>query len=86
MSGTDSLDRPPRTVADLMRVTGLGRETVRTCIRTGELPGYHARGRYTVPAEAFDRFCRGEWVPQHRPVFTEHITPITPIKRRRASA
>ncbi len=78
-------DRPPRKIEDLMLVTGLGRDTVRACIRSGELPGYYAHGRYTIPAQAFDDFCRGVWVPQVRPVFTERIVPITPIKKRRVS-
>lgn len=67
--------QPPKTVADLMDVTGLGRDSVRAAIRTGELPGHYVAGRYVIPGEAFDRFCRGEWVPQVRPVFTEPVRP-----------
>lgn len=91
MNTSDDL-RPPRTVDDLCRVTGLGKDSVRACIRTGELPGVYvqpgsdARGRYVVPAEAFDRFVRGEWRPDPRPVFTHDITPIQPIQRRRREA
>lgn len=72
-----------KTVSDLMDVTGLGRDTVRAAIRTGSLPGYyvrtdeaHDRGKYVVPGEAFERFCKGEWQPTHRPVFTEAIRPL----------
>jgi hypothetical protein len=84
---------PPKTVADLMAVTGLGRDAVKAAIRTGELPGFYVRsasssgrGRYVVPAQAFDDFCRGVWVPQRRPVFTEPIRPLPQpgdlVKRR----
>lgn len=59
---------------DLMAITGLGRETVKACIRTGSLPGYLAGRTYVVPVEAFEAFKRGEWVPQHRPIFSEQIT------------
>ncbi len=81
----------PKSVADLMKATGLGRDSVRAAIRTGSLPGYYIpgtgdRGQYVVPGEAFDAFCRGEWVPVHRPVFSEPIRalrqPADLIKRR----
>ena len=68
--------RPPYNVADLMRVTGLGRDTVRACIRSGSLPGYKSGHQYTVPAQAFEDFCHGRWVPEHRPVFSEAIRPL----------
>lgn len=67
---------PPRTYQDLMTVTGLSRETVKAAIRTGELPGYKVGERYVVPAEAFDAFCAGTWVPNPRPIFPAGITPI----------
>lgn len=68
--------RPPYGVVDLMKVTGLGRDTVRACIRSGELPGVHAGRQYTVPAQAFEDFCAGRWVPQRRPIFTENVRPL----------
>lgn len=58
----------PATVSDLVRVTGLGRDTVYAAIRSGELPGYFVGGRYVVPRAAFEAFCRGEWMPQPKPV------------------
>jgi hypothetical protein len=71
---------PPKTVADLMRVTGLGDVAVRAAIRTGQLPGYYvgrgSRGQYVIPGEAFAAFCAGTWVPQLRPLFTESIRPL----------
>lgn len=75
---------PTDGVRRLMGATGLGRETVKAAIRTGELPGYLVGSRYTVPREAFERFCRGEWVRDPRPIFTQPITPI--VKRRRDAA
>jgi hypothetical protein len=72
----------PKTIADLMEVTGLGRDTVRAAIRTGSLPGYYVthdgsgRGQYVIPHQAFEDFCKGIWVPSHRPVFTENIRPL----------
>lgn len=65
----------PATVEDLMRVTGLGRATVREGIRRGELPGFQvgARGQYVVPRQAFEAFCRGEWEPRPRRMFAEPV-------------
>lgn len=84
-------DPTPKGVPDLMAATGLGRDLVKAAILSGELPGHKIGNRYIVPAEAFERFCRGEWVAQHRPVFTEPIkpkpTPIDPADfRKRRSA
>lgn len=79
-------DESPKTVADLVRVTGLNKDTIKACIRTGTLPGYYTGTRYVIPSEAFDRFCRGEWVPQFRPVFTQEIKPIPSLIKRRQSA
>lgn len=73
----------PHTVADLMRVTGLCDVTVRAAIRTGELPGYQVGKKYVVPAEAFDRFCRGEWTPSPRPLFAEPIKPLRSLVQKR---
>jgi len=72
----------PKTVADLMEVTGLGRDSVRAAIRTGSLPGYYVmsdgrdRGVYVIPGDAFEDFKHGRWVATHRPIFTEPITPL----------
>lgn len=73
----------PKTVADLMAITGLGRDTVRAAIRTGALPGYYVqsnprknRGHYVIPADAFEAFCNGTWQPQYRPITP---TPIKPL-------
>jgi excisionase family DNA binding protein len=68
--------RPPRTYQDLMVVTGLGRNAVKAAIQTGELPGYKTGSRYVVPADAFDAFCQGTWVPKPRPLFAEPVKPI----------
>jgi excisionase family DNA binding protein len=69
-----------------MRVCGLGRETVRAAIRTGELPGYQIGKKYVVPAEAFDRFCRGDWQPAPRPLSPEPIKPLPTTLVHRRSA
>jgi len=72
----------PKTVADLMTVTGLGRDTVRAAIRTGALPGYYVqsnpgnRGHYVIPADAFEAFCNGTWQPQLRPIVPQPIRPL----------
>lgn len=55
--------RKPYAISDLMLVTGWGRDKVKRCIREGLLPGYVEGRTYTVPAEAFERFVRGEWRP-----------------------
>lgn len=68
---------------DLMAITDLGRETVKAAIRTGELPGYLVGRTYVVPAEAFEAFKRGEWIPQHRPIFSEQITAKPQMLRRK---
>lgn len=78
----------PRTIADLMKATGLGRDATRQAVRNGELPGYVVGSRYVIPDDAFDRFCRGEWTPQPRQVIVTApvaVTPITPIKKRSAA-
>lgn len=72
---------PTDGVKHLMRVTGLGRETVKAAIRTGELPGYLVGHRYTVPEDAFRAFCEGRWVATIRPIFTQEIRPL--VQRRR---
>lgn len=84
----------PKTVADLMAVCGLGRDSVRAAIRTGTLPGYFVtsdrsgrRGRYVIPGDAFEDFKHGRWLPMHRPVFSEPIRPLPQpedLVRRRA--
>lgn len=73
----------PYTVADLMRATGLGRDSVRAALKAGTLPGYKIGKRFVIPAEAFHAFCRGEWKPQPVQIV---VTPISPIRTiRRAS-
>lgn len=66
-SRPDTSDKPA-TVADLVRVTGLGRDTVYAAIRAGELPGYVIGNRFVVPRDAFNAFCVGTWVSQPQPV------------------
>lgn len=82
----------PRAVADLVAVTGLAPDIVRAYIRAGMLPGYFCRmpgakrGSFVIPAEAFDRFCRGEWVPAPRPVSAADVPERpTMLHRREAS-
>lgn len=75
-------EQSPKTVHDLMQVTGLGRESVKAGIRTGELPGHKVGSRYVVPHEAFTAFCEGRWTPNPRPYFREAVKPITAIRRR----
>jgi hypothetical protein len=77
---SDQTPQPPKGVPDLMAATGLGRDLVKAAILSGELPGHKIGNRYVVPAEAFERFCRGEWVPTYRPVFTERIKPTAKPK------
>lgn len=64
----------PRTVADLMAVTGLSKNSVYAAIKTGQLPGYHIGKRVVIPGEAFEAFCRGEWQPAPKP-----MAPIRPL-------
>lgn len=73
---------------DLVAVTGLGEDSIKAGIISGELPGYRVGKSYVIPADAFDAFCEGRWVPQPRRVFSEPVQPLTTpefIHRRRAS-
>lgn len=86
-----SLSRNPeskaKTVADLQAVTGLGRYAVIEGIKRGELPGYKVGARYTIPSEAFQRFVRGEWQPDPKPI-TPIVQPQEPprsLVQRRSS-
>ena len=63
----------PKGVADLMEITGLSRNSVVAGIKAGELPGYKVGSVYRVPAEAFERFRRGEWQPHPRRLFPEGV-------------
>jgi excisionase family DNA binding protein len=84
--------RPPTPIKpvvygyrDLMRVTGLGRDTVKAAIRSGELPGYLVGRTYVVPAEAFEAFCRGAWTPQPRPVLAHPARAIVVTRHERTA-
>lgn len=73
---------------DLCRVTGLGRDAVKAAMQSGELPGYLIGSRYVCPAEAFDDFLHGRWVPMHRTVLSAPPTPLpqpTSLIKRKAS-
>ena len=71
-----STERPPKTVRELQAITGLSAPTVKAAIRTGELPGYKVGRRYVIPADAFDAFREGRWVPKPRPLSSEPIRPL----------
>lgn len=79
---------PPKTIADLCHVTGLGDKAVRRAIRDGELPGQvigEGRNcRYVIPDTWFFRYCNGDWQPRQKP---EPIIDFEPpqMLRRRAS-
>lgn len=66
----------PKTVDDLVRVSGLGKDLVKAAMCSGELPGYRVGTRYLCPAEAFDDFLHGRWKPIPRPVLAEPATPL----------
>lgn len=81
MTGT-----PKRGYRDLMAVTGLGAEVVKAAIRDGRLPGYQIGRSYVVPEEAFQRFCKGDWVAAPRPVEPIRALPTAEdFVRRRVS-
>jgi hypothetical protein len=73
-------DDDPYEIADLMRVTGMGRDACRAAVRAGELPGYVAGRRYVIPAEAFRSFCAGTWVPQPRKIEIVHVYEEPPTQ------
>lgn len=73
----------PKTVDDLRQVTGLGKDLVRAGIRAGELPGYVVGSRFVIPADAFDDFVHGRWVPKPRPVLPAPATPLPSFIRTR---
>lgn len=79
----------PKTVEDMVRVTGLGKDLVKAGIRSGELPGVVVGTRYVIPAEAFQRLCRGEWTPNPHPILRQSVTvvpqPTNLIRSRKAS-
>ena len=81
----------PRTVADLAGVTGLNEATVRAYIRAGALPGYYCqipgskKGTFVIPAEAFARFVRGEWIATPRPVPAAETAETLTLVHRKAS-
>ena len=75
-------DDTPYTVADLMRVTGLGRDRVKSLIRSGDLPGYQLGKKYVVPAEGFRALLASTWRPQPRHITVTNISPIRTIDRQ----
>lgn len=80
MSATTRRNDAPYGVSDLMRVTGLGEYAVREGIKRNELPGHKVGRFYVVPAEAFRRFCNGDWTP--RPHAAPTPTPEPMVTRR----
>ena len=64
---------PKTGYRELMKITGLGRETVKAAIRTGELPGAHIGKSYIVPEAALIAFSEGRWTPQPHPIFPQPI-------------
>lgn len=76
------LPTTPATVADLCAVTGLSERSVRNAIARGDLPGSKVGERYVIPREAFDRYCRGEWVAQPRPVAIRPL-PVVQLASRK---
>lgn len=71
---------------DLMAATGLGRDTVKAAIRSGELPGYLVGRTYVVPEDAFQAFCEGRWTPVPRPVLAAPARPVAFLTRKRETA
>lgn len=67
----------PKSWQDLARVCGLGRDSVKAAMMSGELPGVVVgkKPRYIVPAEAFRAFCEGRWMPKPRPVLSQPAKP-----------
>lgn len=70
--------KPPATVQDLMKASGLGRETVKALIRKGRLPGQKLGKKYVVPRGEFERWYAGEWKPQP-------AVNVTPLIRRKSA-
>lgn len=62
------LPDPPLTAEEFARAIGKDAKSVRALIEAGMLPGYRAGRNFIVPREAFERFCRGEWVAQPKPI------------------
>ncbi len=79
---TDRHDDTPYTVDDLMRVTELGRDSVKSLIRSGDLPGYQLGKKYVVPAEGFRALLASTWKPQPRQITVTNISPIRTMNRR----
>lgn len=74
----------PKSLQDLMDVTGLGEYAVKSAIRNGTAPGYKVGRFYVIPHDAFVAFCRGEWQPLPPPP-RETVRLIAPpqlLKRR----
>lgn len=87
MTATKKNDSSPEVYGyrDLMRVCGLGRDTVKFAIRMGELPGFKVGRSYVVPAEAFAAFCAGTWVATPRPLFPSGVQAAPTMIHRKVS-
>lgn len=67
-------DLPPAyTVADLMVLTGFGRDKVKAMMREGKLPGLVHGQSYSCPRVLWDSWCEHQSQPR----------PETPAKPRR---
>jgi excisionase family DNA binding protein len=62
--------------AELADALGLGEDTVKAAILSGELPGYKIGKRYVVPRDAFEAVCAGTWRPNPRPILSGDLRLI----------
>ena len=81
----DPADDTPRTVADLVRVTGLADATVKALVREGTLPGYKLGKKYVVPAGGYRALLAGTWKAQPREVVITNISPIRTVNRKKSA-
>ena len=69
---------PAYTVADLQKLTGLGRQKVKRMMREGTLPGIVDGRSYRCPRALWDAYCTGDWQPRQDTT----VEPVSMIHRR----
>lgn len=65
-----------KTTQDLVRLTGLSRQTVHRGIASGELPGYKVGTAYFCTDEAFELLRTNQWVPRPKPTFVREVVEV----------
>ena len=62
MKPSTPTQRETYTCAEVARRLGCSRDTVARQIKAGKFPGCQMGRRIIVPIEAYERWCRGDWI------------------------